>query len=217
VTGPVRWPLVTVDVDGTLTRRHGWETISDRLGRRPLFDRANARYLSGEAGEDEHLGELLSIATGARRAEVEDALAATPRLAGISEGIAELHAAGRRVALLTHNPTYVVDWYVARFGFDDAEGTRSQPVVDGVIAPPGPTRAGKLDGLRALATRAGVTTDRVVHVGDGRVDAELFPRVGRGIALNATRAEVRRAADVVLQTDDFRDVVAAIDRLPPRS
>jgi phosphoserine phosphatase len=215
--GAVRWPLVTVDVDGTLTRRHGWEAIADRLGRRPLFDRANARYLSGEVDEDEHLAELLSIATGAPLADVEGALAATPRIDGISEGIAQLHAAGRRVALLTHNPSYVVDWYVARFGFDDAEGTRSQPVVDGVVAPPGPTHAGKLAGLRALAERAGVTTGQVVHVGDGAVDAELFPVVGRGIALNSSRAAVRSAADVVLRTDDFRDVVAAIDRLPPRA
>jgi phosphoserine phosphatase len=214
---PVPWPLITVDLDGTLTRRHGWETIADRLGRRPLFEEANQRYLAGEANEDQHLLELLAIATGAPLTEVVDALAATPRLAGIEEGIGQFHAAGRRIALLTHNPSYVVDWYVARFGFDDAEGTRSQWVVEGRVAPPGPTHAGKLDGLRALARRAGVALDRVVHVGDGAVDAELFPMVGAGIALNAARPDVERAADLVLRTDDFRDVVAAIDRLPPRA
>jgi phosphoserine phosphatase len=213
----VRWPLVTVDLDGTLTRRHGWETIADRLGRRPLFDRANERYLAGAAGEDQHLFELLSIATGAKLTDVVAALAATPHLDGIEDGIGRLHAAGRRIALLTHNPSYVVDWYVARFGFDDAEGTRSQVIVDGVVAPPGPTHAGKVDGLHALAERAGVGLDQVVHVGDGAVDAALFPLVGGGIALNAARPDVERAADVALRTGDFRDVVAATERLRPRA
>ena len=212
----VRWPLVTVDLDGTLTRRHGWEAIADRLGRRPLFDDANRRYLDGTADEDVHLFDLLSIASGASQADVEDALAHTPRIAQLSEGIGRFHAAGRRIALLTHNPTYVVDWYVARFGFDDAEGTRSQGVVDGRIAPPGPTHAGKLPGLRALASRAGVELNQVVHVGDGIVDADLFPIVGGGIALNSTRADVERAADVVLHTNDFREVAAAVDGLRSR-
>jgi HAD superfamily phosphoserine phosphatase-like hydrolase len=212
----VRWPLVTVDIDGTLTRRHGWEAIADRLGRRAMFDRINRRYLDGGVGEDEHLGELLSLATGAPVSDVVEALAATPRLDGIAEGVQQFHAAGRRVAVLTHNPSYVVDWYVARFGFDDAEGTRSQSIVDGVIAPPGPTRAGKADGLRALAQRAGVATTEVVHVGDGVVDAELFPLVGGGIALNSVRADVDQAADLVLHTDDFREVVVAVDGLRPR-
>jgi phosphoserine phosphatase len=211
------WPLVTVDLDGTLTRRHGWEAIADRLGRRPLFDRINQRYLDGEAGEDEHLFELLSIATGARLSEVVEALAATPKLDGIAEGIRQFHDAGRRIALLTHNPSYVVDWYVAQFGFDDAEGTRSQSIIDGIVAPPGPTRAGKTAGLRALAQRAGVEPIQVVHVGDGVVDAELFPLVGGGIALNAVRVDVERAADLVLRTDDFRGVVSAVDRLRPRT
>jgi phosphoserine phosphatase len=212
----VPWPLVTVDLDGTLTRRHGWEAIADRLGRRALFDDINQRYLAGGVGEDQHLLELLSIATGAPLSEVVAALAATPRLDGIEEGIRRFHSAGRRVALLTHNPSYVVDWYVARFGFDDAEGTRSQAIVDGVVAPPGPTRAGKVAGLRALAARAGVATSQVVHVGDGVVDAELFPLVGGGIALNSVRADVERSADVVLHTDDFREVVVAVDGLRPR-
>ncbi len=215
--GSTRWPLVTVDLDGTLTVRHGWQTIADHLGRRAEFDRANRRYLAREVGEDEHLFEMLSIATGARLDRIEEALAATERLDGIPEAIGQLHAAGRRVALLTHNPGYVVDWYVARFGFDDSEGTRSQAVVDGVVAAPGPTRAGKLEGLERLAGRAGVTLDQVVHVGDGWVDAELFRRAGAGIALNATRADVERAADRALRTHDLRDVAAVIERLPPRA
>jgi phosphoserine phosphatase len=213
----VRWPLLTVDIDGTLTRHHGWATIAARLGRSAEFQRTNRRYLNRTIGEDEHLADLLRIASGAHRRDVEAALAATPRLRGIRAGVAALHAQGRRVALLTHNPGYVCEWYVARFGFDDFEGTRTQRVQDGVIGPPGPVRAGKRAGLARLARRAGVRRSDVVHVGDGWADAELFPRVGLGIALNSASAEVRAAADFEIRTTDFRTVVARIPHLPPRT
>ncbi len=211
-----RWPLVTVDIDGTLTRRHGWEVIADALGRRRAFDRTAAALRAGAIGEDEHLRNLLAIATGAPLAKVEAALATTPFLAGIEEGVTEFHQAGARVALLTHNPAYVCRWYVRRFGFDDYEATDIQEVRDGIIQPPREVRADKWPGLEALARRAGVPVGQVVHIGDGAPDAAVFPRIGRGVALNAQPASVAQAADLVLQTDDFREVARAVGTLGPR-
>ena len=50
----------------------------------------------------------------------------------------------------------------------------------------------------------------VVHVGDAGADAAVFPIVGEGIALNPRRPETERAADRVLWTHDFQQVVDAI-------
>jgi phosphoserine phosphatase len=212
----VRWPLVTVDIDGTLTRGHGWATIADAFRRRAEFDRTQRRFDAKEIGEDEHLRDMLALAAGRTVREVEEALAATPRLQGIPEGVRTLHDRGRRVALLSHNPRYVGDWYQHRFGFDDFEGVEGQAVVDGVIGPAGPVRADKLAGLRALTARFAISPEDVVHVGDGWADAEVFAQVGAGIALNSRFPEVEAAADLVLRTDDFRRVAAAIDELSPR-
>jgi phosphoserine phosphatase len=211
------WRLVTVDLDGTLTLVHGWQVIADRLGRRADFDRAMARYRLGTVGEDEHLRDLLELATGAGWDKVESALTETPRLAAISEGIGLLRSVGVRVALLTHNPPYVGQWYLRRFGFDDLEGSVGPTVEGGRISPPGPVRADKRSGLTELVRRANVRTDQTVHVGDGPADAALFPLVGRGIAVNAARAEVARAADLALRTSDFRDVARAVLSLGPRT
>ncbi len=210
------WPLVTVDIDGTLTRRHGWEVIAEALGRRRAFDRTTSALRAGAIPEDEHLRNLLAIATGAPLEKVEAALAATPFLDGIPEGIAELHRAGSRVALLTHNPAYVCRWYVGRFGFDDYEATDVQEVRDRIVQPPREIRADKWPGLEALARRARAAVGQVVHVGDGASDAALFARVGRGVALNAERPAVAQAADLVLRTGDFREVARAIGTLGPR-
>jgi phosphoserine phosphatase len=211
------WRLATIDVDGTLTTVHGWAAIADALGRHEMFARTQRRFFAHEIGEDEHLVDLLDIATGATVARIEGILESTPRLDGIAEGVRVLHAAGTRSALLTHNPRFVAEWYCRKFGFDDFEGTDVPLAVDGVIAPPGAVRADKASGLEALARRTGCPLDRVVHVGDGGADAALFPRVGAGVALNSKLPEVERKADLVLRTRDFREVARAIVALPPRS
>ena len=77
-------------------------------------------------------------------------------------------------------------------------------------------RTDKAGGLGALTERFGVTPSSVVHVGDGGADAAVFPQVGRGVALNAHLPEVERAADLVLRSDDFRAVAAAVLGLGPR-
>lgn len=190
--------------------------IADVLGRREEFDRSQRQFYAREIGEDEHLAHLLRIARGHSVAEVEAALEATPRLEGIAEGVRQLHSAGSRVGLLTHNPGFVCDWYLRRFGFDDYEGVTGPPVEQGRIGEVREVHAGKVAGLDRLAARAGTTPMLDVHVGDGWADAELFPKVGRGVALNTRLPEVERAADLVLRTGDFRVVAGRLEALGPR-
>lgn len=207
------WRLVTVDIDGTLTRGHGWKEIARAFGRLPAFEETNRRFFAHQIDEDTHLTNLLRIATGHSVSEVEAVLARTPKLAGIPEGIARLHELGARVALLTHNPDYVADWYWRAFAFDDSEAVTAQAVDGGRIGPPVEVRADKPGELRALLARAGVPASTVVHVGDGWSDAEVFRLVGAGVALNTPYPEVARLADLALVTQDFRDVVAGISQL----
>lgn len=213
---PFPWRLVTVDIDGTLTLRHGWKEIAVAFGRLPEFERSQRRFFAREIGEDEHLANLLDLATGHTVAEVVAVVARTPKLRGIREGVSQLHDRGALAALLTHNPTYVADWYRRTFGFDDSEGVNAQSVERGRIGPPVGVRADKPGGLRALLSRLELPPDSVVHVGDGLSDAEIFEEVGGGVALNSPLAEVNRAADLALTTEDFRDVVSALAGLTPR-
>jgi phosphoserine phosphatase len=216
-TSTARWPLVTVDIDGTLTTIHGWKAIASALGRSHDFHRTQRRFLAHEIGEDEHLEDMLKIAEGHPLSEVEAALEGTPRIDGIAEGVRALHERGSRVALLTHNPPYVCEWYCRRFGFDEFEGTGAQSIVGGVVQAPRDVRADKPSGLRRLVEQNGIVARQVVHIGDGWADAALFPLVGRGIALNTLLPEVAAAADLVIRTHDFREVSAAVESLSPRS
>ena len=213
---PFPWRLVTVDIDGTLTRTHGWRGLAEAFGRLGAFEDTNRRFFAHEIGEDEHLSDLLDIVTGHTVAEVEAVVERTPKLRGIREGVSQLHDRGARVALLTHNPTYVVEWYRQTYGFDDGEGVNAQAVEGGRIGPPVGVRADKPGGLRALLARGPVPPSSVAHVGDGWSDAEVFRLVGGGVALNSPLPEVNRAADLALTTEAFPDVVLALSRLSPR-
>ena len=213
---PFPWRLVSVDIDGTLTLVHGWREIAVTFGRLDGFDRTNRQFRSHEIGEDQHLANLLDLAAGHTVREVESVVAQTPKLAGIAEGIGELHGRGCRVALLTHNPTYVADWYRRTYGFDDSEAVKVPPLDGGRIGRSGPVHADKPGGMRALLTRLSVDARLALHVGDGLSDAEVFREVGGGVALNSPYPEVDRAASLALSTKDFRDVVAGIARIAPR-
>lgn len=210
------WRLITVDIDGTLTLKHGWREIAVAFHRLPAYEATNRRFNAHEVGEDDHLAELLNVTTGHTVREVEAVVERTPKLAGIAAGINRLHELGARVALLTHNPTYVVEWYRRTFGFDDAEGVAAQTVTHGLIGPPVGARADKPGGMRALLARFELPSSSAVHIGDGASDAEVFRQVGAGVAVNSPLPEVNRAADLALSTEDFRDVVEGIARLTPR-
>ncbi|HTS33033.1 MAG TPA: HAD family hydrolase [Thermoplasmata archaeon] len=204
------WRMVTVDIDGSLTTVHGWLVLARQFGREQGYQDLMRRFRSGQVDELGAITGLLELAEGRTLAEVHAALARTPKLANIPEGVARLHAEGLRVALLTHNPPYVTAWYRRFAGFDDADGLFGRQSVGILIGPPEGIRPDKLAGLAALCRRQGVWPTEVVHVGDGGADAAVFPHVGEGIALNARRPEVDRAADRVLHTHDFQDVVDAV-------
>lgn len=210
------WRLLTVDIDGTLTRVHGWREIARAFGREPDFEATYRRFLRGEIGEDEHLANLLELATGRPVEAVLEVVAQTPKLAGIAEAVRALHDLGARAALLSHNPQYVVDFYRRTFGFDDGDGLAVPVDAGGRIGPPRAVHADKLGGLSRLLGRLRVESRSVAHVGDGWSDAEVFHHVGGGIALNSRLAEVNRAADRALSTDDLRDVVRVLRDLRPR-
>ncbi len=210
------WELVTFDIDGTLTTVHGWARIAEVLGRTAAYRATTDRFRAGKIGEDEHLANLLAIAEGASIPEIESALETTPRIRSIPETVAELHRQGARIALLTHNPQYVCEWYVRKFGFDDFEGVRVPGPIGDRIPPPGAVHADKTELLDRLLRRLGVGPRRCVHVGDAAPDVRVFRRVGGGIALNARSPAVRAAADVVADLEDLSRLGPILAELSPR-
>jgi phosphoserine phosphatase len=211
--------LVSFDIDGTLTAGHGWRFLAEKLGRLDEFEATDADYHAHRQSEDDHLRRLLAIARGIPLERVEAVLEVTPKIDGIAETVSALKERGAVPVLLSHNPRYVCAWYARRFGFlgwDGMDDGGTPEVAHGIVQEPGRVRTGKVAGLGRLLGRFGVPAGSAAHLGDGWADAELFPLVGLGIALNSRLAEVNRAADVALQLRDLREVLPVLDRTPPK-
>lgn len=216
MTGRFPFRLVSFDIDGTLVRGHGWEVIAQARGREAEYRATNDRFRAGTEDEDEHLHRLLELAVGATVPEIEALVAGTAKVGGIPETLAELKGSGVRVAILSHNPGYVVDWYRRTYGFDDAEGTPGT-VLDGErIVAAGPAHADKVGGMRRLLERSGVAPVEAAHVGDGTADLEVFRRIGGGVAFNSTARTVEEGADASVRSPDLTAVVPALASLRPR-
>lgn len=213
---PWPWKLVTFDIDGTLTRGHGWRFLAEHTGQRAAFEATNRRFFAGESDENAHLRALLDLAVGRTPADVLAIVAAGPKIAGIRESVEELHRRGAQVALLSHNPEFIEAWYQSTYGFDDAEGIQATRLIDGRVVPYPPLNAEKLVWMHRLLSRRGLAAEGTVHVGDGRADALVFPHVGGGVALNSELPEVRAAADLALEADDLRSLVPRLAELTPR-
>jgi phosphoserine phosphatase len=211
--------LVTIDIDGTLTIESGWRFSARRLGRGAQYEAADERFREGKEDEDGHLRDLLSLLEGVPLERAETLMEETPKLSGIEEAVGQLKALGAVVALLSHNPGYVSEWYVRRYGFEDWDGTKDRPVpevVDGIIGPPGSISTDKPGGLARLILRHPAPRSRVAHVGDSTPDAAVFPSIGFGVALNSPLPEVDRAADAALHVTDLRAVVPVLRAARPR-
>jgi phosphoserine phosphatase len=209
------WRLATVDIDGTLTTIPGWLAIARQFGKEEEYRALIRRQRAGEVTQDEAVAGLLSFAEGHTLAEVVAVVVRTPRLEHIPEGVDRLHGQEVKVALLTHNPPYVTEWYRRFAGFDGAAGLGGRIPVGTVIGRGEGIHADKVGGLASLCREFGARPNEVVHVGDSMADVEVFRRVGLGIALNPSRPEVAQAADRVLMTSDFEVVVDSILEGPP--
>ncbi|MCI4339850.1 MAG: haloacid dehalogenase-like hydrolase [Thermoplasmata archaeon] len=208
--------LVTVDLDGTLTRVHGWRLLAKAFGKEAEYEATNRQFFAHAISEDQHLKHLLDLAVGHTIPEVEAVLERTPRVVRIRETVEALQQGGTRVALLTHNPSYVCDWYVRQFGFDAAEGTDGTVVEGETITASGPSLADKRTGLGRLARRWAIPPPAIAHVGDGWADAALFPLVGAGIAFNSPLPDVEARADAVVRDGSLSAILPVLERLPPR-
>jgi phosphoserine phosphatase len=216
-----RFELVIFDLDGTLVAHHEpiWKTLHARLGSdRARADDARRRALAGElAYADWFAHDLVLLQeAGATRASVlaiVRELAPTP---GAAEVLGLLRAAGAHTAVLSggidlvaehHLPTDAVSAVVANRLAFDAEGRLA-----GGSATPW-DRAGKADGIHALAARFGTTAARVAFVGDGTIDVAAARAAGFAIAWNDAPAELRAVSDVFVAGPDLRAILPwLIDR-----
>jgi phosphoserine phosphatase len=207
-----RYPVVFFDLDGTLLRGTTVsQLLAGWLGRGGALDELEYRYRRGEVSNADVASASAPWFSGRRAADAWEALGPAPWIGGIEETIAALRAVGSTPVLATVTWRFAAELVARRFGFEAWSGTGMAErggVLDGTVS-----EHFDADAKRTFAERfceeRGLALSGAAAVGDSRSDVPLFAGVGLSIALNADE-QARRAADVALESDDLRDVLALL-------
>jgi phosphoserine phosphatase len=204
------YPVVTFDLDGTLLRGTTVSLLlAQWLGQAEEIaelERAfHAHEISNSVVADTSAGWL----AGQRTTDIRAVLAAGAWIAGMSDTLRALAAAGVKLLLGTVTWKFAAEMLQEHYGFSAVSGTEMH-VSDGVLSGTVTRYFDEHDKVRFVerwCARHGYSMSQVAAIGDSRSDVPLFECVGMSIALNAT-PDARSAATHVLDTDDLRDVLA---------
>ncbi|XPP25846.1 MAG: phosphoserine phosphatase SerB [Leucobacter sp.] len=210
---PVR-PLVVLDCDSTTIQDEVIELLADVAGTRELVAEVTERAMRGELDFAESLRERVATLVGTPESVFEDAYRRVRPSPGVHELIAEVHARGGSVGVVSGGFHEVLDPLAADLNLDLWRANRLE-VADGLLT--GRVSGdivdarAKAEALREWAAATGTPLTATVAIGDGANDLLMMEIAGLSVAFNA-KPIVRERADVSVE-QDLSLVIPLLDRL----
>jgi phosphoserine phosphatase len=217
-SGPV--DLVAFDVDGTLIReRDGltvWEVLNrEFLGNCEINRERSRNFLDGQLSYAEWVA--LDIegwqTAGATREQIVAAFGSLSAIAGAQEALLTLADSGVRLFVISGTLDLLLHTLLPGAPFEEVHCNHIGFDESGRIthwqATPFDNR-GKEKLLRAIALREGIPLERCGFVGDSSNDVWIARAAGVTVAYNSRCDELEQAADVVLRSNDLRDVLPCL-------
>ena len=212
-----KFDLIAFDVDGTLVRGPNgwtvWELLNDRFTGEPEVNRERyARYKSGELSYADWVELDVSSwqAAGATREQILESLEALGLVDGVRETLTALREAGSRLIVISGTIDVMLHTLLPDAGFEEIYANHLAFDEEGRIghwrATPFDQR-GKAKLLRAVAMREGIPLERCAFVGDSSNDLWVAQSAGYAIAFNPDCSEFAEACDVIVRSDDLRDLL----------
>jgi phosphoserine phosphatase len=212
-----RYDLVAFDVDGTLVLHPEGKTVWEVLNRAFTgSDDQNAdrldQYLAGRLSYADWVA--LDVRSWQEQGATRDAMVASlgdlRLVAGARETLAELKAAGIRLAIISGTLDLLLDTLFRDHPFDEVYTNHVHFDGDGRISGWAATpfdMEGKGVALRSIAMREGIALGRAAYVGDSANDLSAAKVAGFTIALNPKSPDLERAASAVVRTGDLREIL----------
>ncbi|NIR87483.1 HAD-IB family phosphatase [Candidatus Bathyarchaeota archaeon] len=203
--------LVVFDVDGTLIRAYSsWQHLHERLGTWDKGRRYAERFRQGTITYEEWARLDASLWKSLPLQRVQQIINSIPYADGAREVITTLRKAGFKVVLLSAGLSLATERINREIGVDDSL-TNELIVKDGFLT--GEVKVNvsfnnKDKALRSILQRFDVKIDECAAVGDDETMIPLFEKVGLRIAFNPRSKLVEDHADVVIRSDDLREVLS---------
>jgi phosphoserine phosphatase len=208
-------------MDGTLLRGAAVEEISRHLG---CFDEASAleqAWRRGEVIDEVSFWErVLAFWAEATDRDIDEAFERAPWMLRVPEVFADIAARGEHSVVISQSPLFIVErlerWGVhASFATTVERGVQCH--IDQLLQP-----EHKVEITLHIVERLGLSLSDCVAYGDSTSDVELFRKLRRTVAVNATPATKALAAKTYEGHDMWdayqigRELLAQGDELEPR-
>jgi len=215
-----KYKLVCFDVDGTLIDNvtFSWQIFHDYFQTdRHRREDAKNRFFNGQITYKEWAEHDIAL-WREKNAKKEDFFRAIGHLRlmdGAIDTLTELKKRGLKLAVISGSLNIMLEKFLPNYEeiFDDVFLSRIYFDDDGDISKIEATEYdmdGKALALRKIAEREGISLKECVFIGDYLNDYKIMQEAGLGIAFNCEHDELKKAADVVIDKKDLREILKHI-------
>lgn len=181
--------LLIADMDSTMIRQECIDELADEAGVGAHVADITARAMNGELDFDAALRERVGLLQGLPEGVIAQVL--RERITLMPGGralLTTMKANGAYAALVSGGFTAFTSAVAGWLGFDETRANTllvEDGALTGKVAEPILGKEAKLDALRQITARLGVTTAEAIAVGDGANDLPMLRAAGTGVALHA--------------------------------
>lgn len=207
--------LLVMDVDSTLVQEEVIDLLGDEAGVGQQVADITERAMRGELDFRQALEERVATLKGLPESIVDKVYARIHFNKNAKELVAELHARGYKVGLVSGGFHETVDRLAAEAGIDYVKANHLE-VVDGILTGKTygdiVTKEIKVQKLRDWVVENELVLSQTIAMGDGANDLPMIHEAGIGIAFCA-KPIVRQQAPYQINEPDLYKVIEILDEV----
>ena len=204
--------LVQLDVDSTFIQQEAIELLAAKAGVLEKVSAITESAMRGELDFEASLRARVALLKGLPEFVIQQVQEEISLTDGAEELVAELHAKGHSVALVSGGFIDIIEPMIQSLSIKYYKANTLE-IVDGFLTGGliGPVidRAAKASALRDFATSSEVAMENTVAIGDGANDLDMMALAGLSIAFNA-KPIVAQSADLMINEPSLRSVQTLI-------
>ena len=212
--------LVCFDVDGTLIDNvtFSWHIFHDYFQTdKHRREDAKRKFFNGEITYLQWAEHDINLwrEKNARKEDFFKAISHLKLMEGAIETLNELKKRGMKLAIISGSLNVVLEKFIPNYNeiFDDVFLSKIYFDKYGYISKVDATEFdmdAKALALKKIAEREKLSLKECVFVGDYLNDLRIMQTAGLGIAFNCEHEELKKAADVVIEKKDLREILGVI-------